>query len=95
MGEFGRTPYVNPCGGRDHWPGVWSILFTGGGVRGGQVVGSSDRLGGEPCDRPVRPAEVAASIYHALGVDPQTRLPGPDGRGVPAAEAAPIGELFG
>jgi hypothetical protein len=95
MGEFGRTPYVNPCGGRDHWPRVWSILFAGGGVRGGQVVGSSDRLGGEPRDRPVHPAEVAATIYHALGIDLATRLSGPDGRTVPVADAGPIAELFG
>jgi uncharacterized protein (DUF1501 family) len=95
MGEFGRTPYVNPCGGRDHWPGVWSILFAGGGVRGGQVVGSSDRLGGEPNERPVSPAEVAATIYHALGIDERTRLAGPGGRVVPLVEAGPVAELFG
>ncbi len=53
MGEFGRTPQLNPRGGRDHWPGVWSVLFAGAGVRGGQVVGASDRIGGEPKDRPV------------------------------------------
>src|SRR4051794_14095126 len=48
MGEFGRTPYLNARGGRDHWPGVWSVLFAGAGVRGGQVVGSSDAIGAEP-----------------------------------------------
>jgi hypothetical protein len=69
MGEFGRTPQLNPRGDRDHWPGVWSILFAGAGVRGGQVVGSSDSHGAEPRDRPVRPAEVAATVYRLLGVD--------------------------
>ncbi len=68
MGEFGCTPLLNPRGGRDHWPGVWSILFAGGGVRGGQVVGSSDRNGSEPRDRPVTPSEVAATVYRLLGV---------------------------
>ncbi len=68
MGEFGRTPHLNARGGRDHWPGVWSILFAGGGIRGGQIIGSSDALGGEPRDRPVSPAEVAATIYHACGI---------------------------
>jgi hypothetical protein len=90
MGEFGRTPHLNPRGGRDHWPGVWSVLFAGAGVKGGQVVGSSDRLGGEPKDRPATPAMVAATIYHALGIDSATRLPGADG---PLVEASPIREL--
>jgi hypothetical protein len=95
MGEFGRTPQLNPRGGRDHWPGVWSVLFAGAGVHGGQVVGASDRHGGEPKKRPVSPAEVAATVYHALGVDLKSRLPGPDGRMLPLVEAAPVAELFG
>lgn len=94
MGEFGRTPHLNGRGGRDHWPGVWSILLAGGGVRGGQVIGSSDSLGGEPKDRPVTPAQVAATIYRALGVDVATTLPGPEGRPERLVEAAPIAELF-
>jgi len=94
MGEFGRTPQLNPRGGRDHWPGCWSILFAGGGVHGGQVVGASDRTGSEPKDRPVTPAEVAATVYHALGVAPSRLVPGPDGRTVPLVEAGPVHELF-
>jgi uncharacterized protein (DUF1501 family) len=94
MGEFGRTPQLNPRGGRDHWPGVWSVLFAGAAVRGGQVVGSSDRDGAEPRDRPVTPAEVAATVYRGLGIDPATRLPGPDHRLLPLTEAEPIEELF-
>jgi hypothetical protein len=94
MGEFGRTPHLNPRGGRDHWPGCWTILFAGGGVRGGQVVGASDKTGAEPKERPVSPEEVAATVYRALGVDPCTRLPGPDGRLIPLVRAAPIEELF-
>lgn len=94
MGEFGRTPHLNPRGGRDHWPGVWSILFAGGKVRGGQVIGSSDRNGAEPQDRPIRPAEVAATIYQSLGIDLNTRLPGPEGRLLPLIEAESIEELF-
>jgi uncharacterized protein (DUF1501 family) len=93
MGEFGRTPRLNPRGGRDHWPGVWSILFAGGSVRGGQVVGSSDRIGAEPRDRPVTPAEVAATIYRTLGIDGQTRIPGADSQPTPIITAAPIEEL--
>jgi len=94
MGEFGRTPHLNPRGGRDHWPGVWSIIFAGAGVRGGQVVGSSDKTGSEPKDRPVQPADVAASIYQALGVDLATRLPRLDGRLMPLTVGQPIAGLF-
>ncbi|HKI33219.1 MAG TPA: DUF1501 domain-containing protein [Gemmataceae bacterium] len=94
MGEFGRTPHLNPRGGRDHWPGCWSVLFAGAGVKGGQVIGSSDATGGEPKDRPVSPAEVAATVYHALDLDPTTCLPGPDGRPLPLVDAAPVAELF-
>ncbi len=94
MGEFGRTPKLNPRGGRDHWPGCWSVLFAGGGVRGGQVVGSSDRIGSEPRERPVKPAEIAATVYHALGLNPRQTLPTPDGQALPLADAEPIRELF-
>jgi hypothetical protein len=94
MGEFGRTPRLNPRGGRDHWPGAWSILFAGGGVAGGQVIGSTDPLGAEPRDRPVTPAEVASTIYHILGIDPQTIISGADGQPTPLLTATPIGELL-
>jgi uncharacterized protein (DUF1501 family) len=95
MGEFGRTPRLNPRGGRDHWPGCWTILFAGAGVSGGQIIGSSDKIGSEPADRPVSPEEVAATVYEAMGVDLSTRLPGPDGRLIPLVQAPPIQELTG
>ena len=94
MGEFGRTPQLNPRGGRDHWPGVWSVLFAGARVRGGQVIGASDRHGTEPRDRPVTPAEIAATVFRGVGVDLATRLPGPENRSLPLTEARPIDELF-
>jgi len=94
MGEFGRTPQLNARGGRDHWPGCWTIVFAGAGIRGGQVVGASDVTGAEPADRPVTPAQVAATVYRALGVDLQTQLAGPDGRPIALVEAAPVEELF-
>ncbi|MEW5976225.1 MAG: DUF1501 domain-containing protein [Acidobacteriota bacterium] len=95
-GEFGRTPKVNPAGGRDHWPSCWSAIFAGGGVRGGQVIGSSDSIGGVPRDRPVSPAEVAATIYHLMGLDLETFLPAQLGRIVPLVDhsAQPIRELL-
>jgi hypothetical protein len=68
MGEFGRTPKINPDGGRDHWPHCFSILMAGGGVHGGQVYGSSDRIGAEPRDNPVSPAMIAATIRKAIGI---------------------------
>ncbi len=78
-GEFGRAPKLNPRGGRDHWPGVWSMLFAGGGVRGGRVVGASDRLGAEPRDRPVCPGDVLATVYQQLGINPTQALPTAEG----------------
>ena len=68
-GEFGRSPTINKDGGRDHWPRVTNALLAGGGLRHGQVIGSTDRLGGEPADRPVLFGEVFATLYQALGVD--------------------------
>jgi uncharacterized protein (DUF1501 family) len=95
MGEFGRTPQINARGGRDHWPGVWSILFAGGRVRGGKVIGASDKTGAEPRDRPVSPDIVAATVYEAMGIDlGTTRLPGPEGRPLPIIESEPIEELL-
>jgi uncharacterized protein (DUF1501 family) len=67
-GEFGRTPYRNREGGRDHWAGVWTMLLAGAGVRGGGVIGSSDHLGGEPKDDPVGPDLLAGTIRHTLGL---------------------------
>ena len=96
MGEFGRTPKVNPAGGRDHHPGVWSIIMGGGPLKGGRVVGESDELGYAPKTRPVTPGEVAATIFKGLGLDPHKELPGPQGRPIPLADfnLKPIDELF-
>ncbi len=71
-GEFGRTPKINNGGGRDHWPNVSCALLAGGGLRHGQVIGSTDRIGGEAEDRPVRFGEVFATLYHGLGVNVNT-----------------------
>ncbi len=94
-GEFGRTPRLNSAGGRDHWPGVWSIAMAGAGIRGGQVLGRSDAHAAYPADRPVTPQDVLASIYHTLGVDPGRYLPRRGGQPFPPVEGAqPIPELF-
>lgn len=76
--EFGRTPMIShlrehyKLPGRDHWGAVQSVLFAGGGVRGGNVIGASDAQGGNPIDQPVKPENFAATIYHALGIAPST-----------------------
>lgn len=97
VSEFGRTPRVNPAGGRDHWPQCWTVYFAGGGVRGGQVIGKSDPVGGFPAERPVTPSEVVATIYHSLGYSMEHQLPGPAGRPFPLVDSGtrPILELFG
>ena len=68
-GEFGRTPYINKDAGRDHWPRVTGALLAGGGMKTGQVIGATDRLGGEATDRPIQFGEVFATLYHNLGLD--------------------------
>jgi Protein of unknown function (DUF1501) len=94
-GEFGRTPRLNASGGRDHWPGVWSVVLAGGGVRGGQVVGASDARAGEPADRPLTPTDLLATMYHCLGIDPHQSLTRPDGSSYQLVEdGAVIHELF-
>jgi uncharacterized protein (DUF1501 family) len=96
MGEFGRTPKINPAGGRDHHPGVWTILMGGGPIKGGRILGESDELGYAPSSRPVTPGEVAATLFKGLGVDPHRELPGPQNRPIPVVDYAvqPIKELF-
>lgn len=71
-GEFGRTPKINQNAGRDHWPGVCGALLAGGGMRCGQVIGSSTRWGELPLNRPVHFRDVFASLYHQLGIDVAT-----------------------
>ena len=80
MGEFGRTPKLNAQGGRDHWPRAGFACLAGGGVRGGQVIGSTNAFGEVPAERPVGPADLAHSILHLLGVDPAKELIAPGGR---------------
>ncbi len=82
MGEFGRTPKLNTRGGRDHWPGVFSVALAGAGIEGGKIIGSSDRRGEGPADDPVSPADLARSVYTLLGIDPDREFHTADGRPV-------------
>jgi hypothetical protein len=97
LSEFGRTPKINPAGGRDHWPQCFTCSFAGGGVQGGRIVGKSDPIGGFPADRPVDPGDIVATIFRGLGFDLETHLPGPSGRPFPLVDFGkqPIHELFG
>jgi hypothetical protein len=96
-GEFGRTPRINqPTGnpGRQHWPSCYSALLAGCGIRGGAVYGESDRIGAYVRDRPVRPQDLGATIYHALDVSLDLRL-GRDGFTRPITTGQPLLDLFG
>ncbi len=96
LSEFGRTPRVNPAGGRDHWPQCFTVGFAGGGIQGGRVIGSSDPIGAVPAERPVEPPDIVATIFHSLGFDLQSNLPGPAGRPFPLVDIGhrEIQELF-
>ncbi|MCA9223735.1 MAG: DUF1501 domain-containing protein, partial [Planctomycetales bacterium] len=96
LAEFGRTPRVNPAGGRDHWPQCFTTYFAGGGVKGGRAIGASDPIGGVPADRPADPGEVVATIFHSLGFNLENHLPGPAGRPFPLVDFGKreIRELF-
>lgn len=84
--EFGRTPRLNPRGGRDHWPRAYSVLLYGAGFKRGVVHGATDRRGEEPVEDPVSPADLNATVLTALGVDRETELRTPDGRPIPVVE---------
>lgn len=74
MGEFGRTPRFNKNAGRDHWPHCFSVVLAGGGIQGGQVFGASDKIAAYPATEPVAPADLTATLYQALGVNPHTLI---------------------
>ena len=92
VGEFGRSPRISAAG-RDHWPACYSAMLAGAGIRGGYVHGSSDREGGYVRDGAVRPEAFGATLLHALGIPPETRL-SPDGFTRPASAGQPILDLF-
>lgn len=82
MSDFGRTPRVNGAAGRDHWTDCYTVLLAGAGIRGGTVCGASDGQAAYVADRPVRPADICATIYHCLGIDPDSTVPDRAGRPV-------------
>ncbi len=93
--EFGRTPRLNGRGGRDHYPNAWTNFLCGGNIRGGQVIGATDRIGSRPHDNPIEPPQILASIYHGMGINlDTTMMPGPGERPVRLVDAEPIRQLF-
>src|SRR5262245_59084275 len=93
IGEFGRTPRINKQGGRDHWGHVFSCALAGAGIRGGQVIGASDRNGAYPATDPIRGGDLTATLFHLLGIDPggmfldKTNRPHPITKGEPITAA--------
>ncbi len=96
MGEFGRSPKINAEGGRDHWGTCFSVVLAGAGLGGGQIIGASDRLGGTPDLHPVRPPDLAATIFHLLGLAPNAEFIDPLGRPRSLTDGGnPIRDLVG
>ena len=94
LAEFGRSPKINGAAGRDHWGNVFSLCLAGGGIRGGYVHGASDAIGGEPKDAVVRPPDLLATLFHALGHTASTEMHDALGRPFAIAQGQPIAELF-
>ena len=90
MGEFGRTPKINAAASRDHWPDCYTVLLAGGGVKRGFVYGASDKTASHPTENPVRPDDLAATIFHLLGIDPHTEVYGIDKRPLKISEGEPV-----
>jgi Protein of unknown function (DUF1501) len=95
LGEFGRTPRINTSAGRDHWPDCYTAVLAGGGVRGGAVSGSSDRIGAYPASDPVTPADLAATVFWRFGIDPHREVRDQTDRPFRLSEGTPLQRLFG
>jgi Protein of unknown function (DUF1501) len=94
--EFGRSPKITRSNsGREHWPDCFSVLFAGGGIKGGQVYGQSDKIAAYPKENPVTPADFTATIYHCLGIDPSGETHDQGGRPLALSKGSPIAALVG
>jgi hypothetical protein len=95
IGEFGRTPKINKLGGRDHWGHVFSMAMAGAGIRGGQVIGASDKNGAYPTTDPIRGGDLTATIFHLLGIDPNGMFRDKANRPHPITKGEPIAAMLG
>ncbi|MCH9654004.1 MAG: DUF1501 domain-containing protein [Planctomycetes bacterium] len=93
-GEFGRTPQINKNTGRDHWPNCYSTVLAGGGIKGGQIYGESDKHAAFVKNDPVRPEDLGATILHAFGYRPEATIPMPTGREIASSQGKPVTALF-
>lgn len=89
-GEFGRTPRINKNAGRDHWGPSFTVALGGGGIKGGQVIGASDERAERPADAPHGPEDLAATVFHLMGIDPKEEFLTPEGRPVPVANGGRV-----
>ena len=94
LGEFGRTPKINKDAGRDHWPDCYSMLLAGAGIHRGAVYGASNRTASYPIDNDVAPWDIAATMYHLMGIDPQTHLVNRQGQPIPVAKGRVVTDLL-
>ncbi len=94
VGEFGRSPKVEGAG-RQHWPKCYSAVLAGAGIRGGSIYGASDKIGAYPAENPTSPADLTATMYHALGIDPGSMVADRLGREQALTEGKPLTALFG
>ncbi len=95
VGEFGRSPKINGVGGRDHWGAVFCAALAGAGISGGQVYGSSDKIGAQPISNRTEPQDLVATIFHLLGIDRHAMFPDRIGRPLPATLGEPLYKLLG
>ena len=94
MGEFGRTPRINGNTSRDHWPHCYTVMFAGAGIKKGFVYGASDREGMYPSEKPVRPDDLAATLFHLFGIDPEAEVMGSGNRPLPVSAGQPITGIY-
>jgi hypothetical protein len=94
MGEFGRTPKINAQASRDHWPQCYTVMLAGGGVKRGFVYGASDKNGAYPAKDPVRPDDLAATLFYMLGIDPHTEVRDVGNRPVTISDGKPVMDVL-
>jgi hypothetical protein len=94
MGEFGRTPFINKNVSRDHWPQCYSVILAGGGIKRGFIYGASDKNGAYPAENPVKPDDIAATMYYLMGIDPHTEVRDAANRPLLIANGKPIMDVM-
>jgi uncharacterized protein (DUF1501 family) len=94
MGEFGRTPRINNLAGRDHWPQCYPVVMAGGGVKGGNIYGASDKFGAYPALGQARPEDISATVFQLMGIDPETEIRDTLNRPMPVSRGKAIEDVM-